>query len=138
MSDGLVPQPQGGALRRFPPGVSGNPGGRPAGLMAYVQRKAGRDGRKLADMLFALAIGTDAQRDKYFKGMEIRVRDVMRAGEILLDRGWGRPFVPEDDIPFVPQAGSAGPVLEFRIPRPAKELEGRTVVVYDDEKGAQP
>lgn len=81
-------------------------------------------------MLFALAIGGKRQREKYFKGLEIRTRDVLRAGELLLDRGWGRTFIPdEDDTPFIPVQGDRGPTLIFNLPRPPAEMQGRETVI---------
>jgi hypothetical protein len=130
---GEMPQRHGGVLRPFPPDVSGNPGGRPKGMMARVQGSCGRDRKKLVDALLAIAFGTDEQLEKVFHRKNLEVTDRLRAVELLADRGWGRPSVLEDDMPFVPATGTGGGVtLEFHILRPPKELEGRTTV-YDDE-----
>jgi hypothetical protein len=98
--------------------------------MSLVQRRSGRDGRKLVDALFAVAFGTPDQVEKVFhdKHLDITMKDRLRAIELLLDRGWGKPFVPEDDTPFI-QTSGAGPTLVFNIPRPARELEGQNTVV---------
>lgn len=48
--------------------------------MTYVQEKIGTDGKKLVDMLWAIA------QDKTTKDA-----DRLRAIEILLDRGWNKP-----------------------------------------------
>lgn len=129
----FVPEHGRGLLRPWQPGESGNPGGRPKGLMARVQTKLGkdRDGKKLVDGLYVIAFGTADQREKFFKEpVEVTAKERLRAMELLADRGWGRPYVPEDDTPFMPTTG-AGPTLVFNIPRPPKELEGRTTVEVD-------
>lgn len=125
----FVPKHGGGLLRRFPPGVSGNPGGRPRGLMHEVQRQFPRDGQKLVKGLRLIAFGTAKQRRRFFgEAVKVTAHERLRAMELLSNRGWGTPHVLEDDLPFVP-TGTGGPHLIFNIPRPPKELEGQKVVV---------
>jgi hypothetical protein len=47
--------------RPFPKGVSGNPGGRPRGLAAYVRELVGDDGCRIADFMLAV-LEDDAER----------------------------------------------------------------------------
>ena len=65
---------------RFPPGVSGNPGGRPKGLARRVRELVGDDGQRLAEVF--LAVLDDPASS---------VRERMEAATWLADRGWGRP-----------------------------------------------
>jgi hypothetical protein len=82
--------------RRFQPGVSGNPGGRPKGLMAYAREKT-LDGRELVDFAYSV-----------FKGEKIKVTLRTMAGAVeaevipspeqrfemlhfLADRAFGKP-----------------------------------------------
>lgn len=71
--------------RPFPPGVSGNPGGRPKGLARYVRELVGDDGRRIAD--FMLAVLEDESE---------RIETRMQAANWLADRGFGRAHVPVD------------------------------------------
>ena len=69
---------------RYPPGISGNPNGRPrgtAGLADYI-RKHTHNGRDLVDFLVIVA----GDREK-------RIDDRLKAVGMLLERGWGRPDV---------------------------------------------
>ena len=87
---GTAPMPRPGG--RWRPGESGNISGRPKGLVAAVQEKAGKDGKKLVDGLWLLAYGTPEAREQHF-GEPVRVNTkerLLAIGE-LLDRGWGRP-----------------------------------------------
>ena len=78
----------------FKKGQCGNPGGRPKGLAAYVQQKCGKDGKKLIDMLWAIA---NSEHEE--------TRDRLRAATELLDRGWNKPsqgmYFSEDMRPLV-------------------------------------
>ena len=86
----VVPMPRPGG--RWRPGESGNLSGRPAGLVAAVQEKAGKDGRKLVDGLWLLAYGTPEQRKQHFgETVTVSTKDRLLAISQLLDRGWGRP-----------------------------------------------
>lgn len=70
--------------RPFPKGQSGNPGGRPQGIAAYLKERHGEDGRKLLDKLEAIACAPAKA--------SISTRDRLTAINSLLDRGWGRPI----------------------------------------------
>ena len=77
---------------QFRPGQSGNLAGRPKGLTSEVQRRAGKNGKKLAEGLWLLAYGSPEAREQHF-GEPVRVNTKERLIAIgeLLDRGWGRP-----------------------------------------------
>lgn len=68
-------------MAKWQKGQSGNPGGRPQGVMAYVQQKCGTDAKGLIDALLTI-----------IKDKEEATRDRIRALEILLDRGWNKPM----------------------------------------------
>lgn len=95
--------------------------------MARVHSRCGRDGRKLVDALYVMALGTAEQRRDLF-GEDVRVtaRDRLAAIAVLFDRGWGRPRAAEDF-----SAGETRREVIIRIPQPLAELEGRTVE-FDD------
>jgi hypothetical protein len=91
--------------------------------MARVQRKCGRDGRKLVDGLYILAFGTAAQQREFFgEDVAVETRDRRAAMEALLDRGWGKPYAPRDesDLPLVVDGP---PQVVINLPRPHRELE---------------
>lgn len=74
-------------LTPWKPGQSGNPGGRPKGLAAYI-REHTLDGRDLADFLIRVLAGAQG-----FKGA-----DRIKACEILLNRGFGiQPVIDGDN-----------------------------------------
>ena len=85
----VVPMPRPGG--RWRPGESGNISGRPKGLVAAVQEKAGKDGNKLVEGLWLLAYGTPAAREAHFgEAVSVSTKDRLLAISQLLDRGWGR------------------------------------------------
>ena len=83
-----MPRPGG----RWRPGESGNLSGRPKGLTAAVQEKAGKDGRKLVEDLWILVHATAAERESHFgEPVKVSTKERLIAISELLDRGWGRP-----------------------------------------------
>jgi hypothetical protein len=76
-------------FKPWKPGESGNPGGRPKGLMTLVREKSS-DGDEIVEILLSIARGTLSVRvgDSDFPPT---VKERMEAIRELLDRGWGRP-----------------------------------------------
>ena len=70
--------------RPFPKGVSGNPGGRPRGLAAYVRENTG-DGKEMVDLMATI------MRGETIDGIAPRIRDRMEAASWLADRAFGKP-----------------------------------------------
>lgn len=75
----------------FLPGVSGNPGGRPARLERQI-REATRNGADLVTFLLAALAGymltrVPGQPDAYER---VKPEHRLEAAQLLLDRGWGR------------------------------------------------
>jgi predicted nucleic acid-binding Zn ribbon protein len=83
--DGALAQNSGGTPRvrgrPFRPGQSGNPGGRPKGLVETI-RASTQDGQELVQFMLQLFRGE-------MKGA--RMRDRMEAATWLCDRGFGKP-----------------------------------------------
>ena len=94
-------------LKPFPPGVSGNPGGRAKGLQRRVRELCGDDGDKLATFLLGV-----------LNGQKEKTSDRLEAAKILLERGWGKaPIAIETDSPALFVLASAFAVA------PQDELE---------------
>lgn len=68
----------------FLPGQSGNPGGRPKGLVSLVRERT-RDGEALVECALKLLRG-----EEVLPGRKPRLEDVRWAIEWLADRGFGR------------------------------------------------
>jgi hypothetical protein len=84
-------------MAKFKPGQSGNPGGRPKGLRAYIQAKCGEDGKALVDAAWSIATDKKASPAARISAMTL-----------LFDRGWGKaaqPLTGDGDN------GAGGPVL---------------------------
>jgi len=73
---------------RWPKGFSGNPGGRPQGLVKATRELVGEDGMALAKFWWDIA-RDETRRDS----------DRLEASKLLADRGWGKAAV------FQPQEG---------------------------------
>jgi hypothetical protein len=70
--------------RPFPKGVSGNPGGRPTGLAAYV--RANTDGgEEIVELMVSV------MRGDVISGQVPKIKDRMDAASWLADRAFGKP-----------------------------------------------
>ncbi len=69
----------------FLPGQSGNPSGRPKGIASTVRKACGGDPETLIQTLLAIARGESTN------GKPVRAADQIRASELVLAYGWGKP-----------------------------------------------
>jgi len=75
----------------FPKGVSGNPGGRPRGLAAYV-RDSTDGGEEIVEIMVSV------MRGDVIGGQVPRIRDRMDAATWLADRAFGKPVASVEAI----------------------------------------
>ena len=107
--------------RPFPPGTSGNPGGRPRGLTALVRAET-RDGAELVEFMLGVLRG----RRRVGRGATpLRLR--MEAAAWLADRGFGK--VPQP----LEHAGADGEPMRFTLVLTAA---GALAVDDDEDDGA--
>lgn len=92
ISAGTARKPVG---RPFPKGVSGNPGGRPAGLGSYIREKTD-DCREVADFFLAVMRGAALVHEDGEVDFPA-IRERMEAGKWLGDRGAGKVAEVERD-----------------------------------------
>lgn len=100
MAAELVPVPENRPVTgRFPPGKSGNPGGRPKGAAALARQiqRATKDGRVVVDYLLKTL--------QYSRSPKERTD----AAALLLAYGYGKPVQPAE------LTGAEGGALVFRV-----------------------
>jgi hypothetical protein len=94
--------------RPFQPGQSGNPGGRPKGLAAYV-RECTRDNQEQADFFLRVARSLDNETPEEARYPAVTFEQVVEAQKWLADRGSGKP------AQTLGLEGAGGEALEFSV-----------------------
>lgn len=80
--------------RRFQPGQSGNPGGRPKSDLGERIRKATADGRLLSDVLTAIVRADKNDVEKVLGGDRPKISERIEAVKVMEARGWGKAPQP--------------------------------------------
>lgn len=97
-----------GRGRPFTKGQSGNPGGRPKGIVARVKELIGEDGQDMLSILDGIARGTTTITVMDAEGKPVEIgpsfKDRRECAAALLDRGFGRPTTKIE-------GGDGGPVV---------------------------
>jgi Family of unknown function (DUF5681) len=132
---------QGGATR-FKPGVSGNPGGKPKGMLEFraLCRSRTEEIIKTLEILFFTGYWPKQKNVKRQRLVGDTVR--MRAGELLVAHGWGVPPQSHNVQIPLPESTAIKHVTEQMTAEQAAELYAQTLRqgFYDDSGagGAEP
>lgn len=102
----------------FKPGVSGNPGGRPKGAIAEMVHLARAHGPRVIEMLAEFVYDVE-------QPPKVRIM----AGEILLDRGYGKA---QQQIDVLSDGKPLGPVLNITMTSRAPLIDEKAKDVIED------
>ena len=123
------------ARGQFPPGVSGNPSGRPsgtAGIAARIRTHCGDDFQKLVDAWMVLAFGSASERKTFFgEAVAVSTKDRLTALAELRDTAIGRPRQLEDKT--APD-GKDRPPIVIVVEKPPPGQEWRALPIHQQRE----